>query len=56
MTMGKKNYNSIQKILLNILEPSETQRAQCTITAGEVQASAEATMTKTLKGVCGSSM
>ncbi|CAD7081586.1 unnamed protein product [Hermetia illucens] len=34
--------------------PYETQRAQCTVTAGEVQASAEASVSKTLEGVCGS--
>lgn len=35
--------------------PHETQSAQCTITAGEVQASAQATISKKLEGVCGSS-
>lgn len=35
--------------------PTETQSAQCTITAGDVQASAQATITKKLEGVCGSS-
>ncbi|KAH8379456.1 hypothetical protein KR009_005086, partial [Drosophila setifemur] len=34
--------------------PSEVQKAVCTVTAGEVKASAEAVTTKTLKGVCGS--
>ncbi|KAH8339011.1 hypothetical protein KR074_000522 [Drosophila pseudoananassae] len=34
--------------------PSEVQKAVCTVTAGEVRASAEAVTTKTLKGVCGS--
>lgn len=33
--------------------PYETQTAQCTITSGEVEASAEATISKTLVGVCG---
>lgn len=33
--------------------PVESQSAQCTITAGDVQASAEATMSKKLEGVCG---
>lgn len=32
----------------------ETQSAQCTITAGDVQASAQATISKRLEGVCGS--
>ncbi|XP_055383692.1 uncharacterized protein LOC129613587 [Condylostylus longicornis] len=35
-------------------EPHEMQHAECTVTAGEVKASAEAKTTKTLKGVCGS--
>lgn len=35
--------------------PHETQSAQCTITAGDVQASAQATISKKLEGVCGSS-
>lgn len=35
--------------------PVESQSAQCTITAGNVQASAEATMSKKLEGVCGTS-
>ncbi|XP_022215474.2 uncharacterized protein LOC111069639 [Drosophila obscura] len=34
--------------------PSEVQKAVCTVTAGEIKASAEAVTTKTLKGVCGS--
>lgn len=34
--------------------PYETQSAQCTITAGDVQASAQATISKRLEGVCGS--
>ncbi|XP_017460596.1 PREDICTED: uncharacterized protein LOC108353916, partial [Rhagoletis zephyria] len=34
--------------------PSEIQKAVCTVTAGEVRASAEAVTTKKLKGVCGS--
>ncbi|XP_019529317.3 uncharacterized protein LOC109401282 [Aedes albopictus] len=34
-------------------EPYETQTAQCTITSGEVEASAQATISKTLVGVCG---
>lgn len=34
-------------------EPFETQTAQCTITSGEVEASAQATISKTLVGVCG---
>lgn len=34
--------------------PHETQSAQCTITAGDVQASAQATISKRLDGVCGS--
>lgn len=34
--------------------PQETQSAQCTITAGDVQASAQATISKRLDGVCGS--
>ncbi|XP_055592585.1 uncharacterized protein LOC129744200 [Uranotaenia lowii] len=33
--------------------PYETQTAQCTITSGEVEASAQATISKTLVGVCG---
>lgn len=33
--------------------PSEIQKAVCTVTAGEVRASAEAVTTKALKGVCG---
>lgn len=36
-------------------QPTETQSAQCTITAGDVQASAQATISKKLEGVCGSS-
>lgn len=32
--------------------PYETQTAQCTITSGEVEASAQATISKTLVGVC----
>lgn len=36
--------------------PSEIQKAVCTVTAGEVRASAEAVTTKKLKGVCGSGM
>lgn len=36
-------------------QPTETQSAQCTITAGDVQASAQATISKRLEGVCGSS-
>ncbi|CAD7005900.1 unnamed protein product [Ceratitis capitata] len=35
-------------------QPSEIQKAVCTVTAGEVRASAEAVTTKKLKGVCGS--
>lgn len=35
--------------------PVETQSAQCTITAGDVQASAQASVSKKLEGVCGSS-
>lgn len=35
-------------------QPHEVQKAECTITAGDVKASAEAITTKTLKGVCGS--
>ncbi|XP_013109931.2 uncharacterized protein LOC106088797 [Stomoxys calcitrans] len=34
--------------------PSEVQKAVCTVTAGDVRASAEAVTTKALKGVCGS--
>ncbi|XP_067613282.1 uncharacterized protein [Eurosta solidaginis] len=34
--------------------PSEIQKAVCTVTAGDVRASAEAVTTKKLKGVCGS--
>ncbi|XP_073819542.1 uncharacterized protein [Musca autumnalis] len=33
-------------------EPSEIQKAVCTVTAGDVKASAEAVTTKALKGVC----
>ncbi|XP_075146340.1 uncharacterized protein LOC142220848 [Haematobia irritans] len=33
--------------------PSEVQKAVCTVTAGDVRASAEAVTTKALKGVCG---
>lgn len=35
--------------------PMETQQAQCTISAGEVQASAQATISRKLEGVCSSS-
>lgn len=35
-------------------DPQEIQKAVCTVTAGEVRASAEAVTTKTLQGVCGS--
>ncbi|XP_055907322.1 uncharacterized protein LOC129942423 [Eupeodes corollae] len=35
-------------------DPHEIQKAVCTVTAGEVRASAEAITTKTLQGVCGS--
>ncbi|XP_055856588.1 uncharacterized protein LOC129919654 [Episyrphus balteatus] len=35
-------------------DPQEIQKAVCTVTAGEVRASAEAITTKTLQGVCGS--
>lgn len=35
-------------------DPHEIQKAVCTVTAGEVRASAEAVTTKTLQGVCGS--
>lgn len=35
--------------------PLEIQSAQCTITAGDVKASAQASISKKLEGVCGSS-
>uniref|UniRef100_A0A1A9ZU30 MATH domain-containing protein n=1 Tax=Glossina pallidipes TaxID=7398 RepID=A0A1A9ZU30_GLOPL len=38
----------------HISHATEIQKAVCTVTAGEVRASAEAVTTKTLKGVCGS--
>ncbi|KAL9906786.1 uncharacterized protein ACN427_003251 isoform 1-T5 [Glossina fuscipes fuscipes] len=38
----------------HISQAAEIQKAVCTVTAGEVRASAEAVTTKTLKGVCGS--
>lgn len=34
--------------------PYETQTAQCTITSGDIEASAQASISKTLVGVCGS--
>uniref|UniRef100_A0A1A9WBR3 MATH domain-containing protein n=1 Tax=Glossina brevipalpis TaxID=37001 RepID=A0A1A9WBR3_9MUSC len=46
------------QIILNgtehISQATEVQKAVCTVTAGEVKASAEAVTTKMLKGVCGS--
>ena len=36
------------------MKPSETQKAVCTVTSGDVRASAEAFTTRELKGVCGS--
>ncbi|XP_037820336.1 uncharacterized protein LOC119609563 [Lucilia sericata] len=36
------------------LKPSEVQKAVCTVTSGDVRASAEAFTTRELKGVCGS--
>ncbi|XP_046802232.1 uncharacterized protein LOC111681650 [Lucilia cuprina] len=36
------------------LKPSEIQKAVCTVTSGDVRASAEAFTTRELKGVCGS--
>lgn len=33
--------------------PFETQIAQCTITSGDVQASAQASISKKLEGICG---
>lgn len=36
--------------------PIETQSAQCTITAGDVKAQAQATISKKLEGICSSSM
>lgn len=38
----------------NELKPIETQKAVCTVTSGDVRASAEAFTTRELKGVCGS--
>ncbi|TMW43456.1 hypothetical protein DOY81_011464, partial [Sarcophaga bullata] len=38
----------------NALNPTETQKAVCTVTSGDVRASAEAFTTRELKGVCGS--
>ncbi|KAL5290485.1 hypothetical protein ACFFRR_010072 [Megaselia abdita] len=38
----------------DIEQPHEVQKAECSITAGDVRASAEAITTKTLKGVCSS--
>ncbi|KAM7346599.1 uncharacterized protein ACRADG_006465 isoform 2-T2 [Cochliomyia hominivorax] len=39
----------------NELKPSEIQKAVCTVTSGDVRASAEAFTTRELTGVCGSS-
>lgn len=36
------------------MKPSEVQKAVCTVTSGDVRASAEAFTTRELKGVCGS--
>lgn len=43
------------KLIFNVVhlgEPTETQAAQCTITSGDVKASAQATVTTRLDGVC----
>lgn len=32
--------------------PKETQMAQCTVTSGDIKASAQATFSKKLEGVC----
>ncbi|XP_016970031.1 uncharacterized protein LOC108037876 [Drosophila rhopaloa] len=48
ITSNHSNTEKVSKL------PSEVQKAVCTVTAGEVKASAEAVTTKTLKGVCGS--
>lgn len=35
--------------------PMETQNAQCTIKAGNIEASAQASVSKKLEGICGTS-
>ena len=37
-----------------LTDPTEYQKAECTITAGDVRATAEAKVMKSLKGVCSS--
>ncbi|KAH8300404.1 hypothetical protein KR018_004448 [Drosophila ironensis] len=64
MALVEENNGALSNVTGNPLEmdpeagdsklPSEVQKAVCTVTAGEVKASAEAVTTKTLKGVCGS--
>ena len=48
------NASTVNSSNIDESNPSEVQKAVCTVTAGDVKASAEAVTTKTLKGVCGS--
>lgn len=45
----------LKRCTFSIPEPTETQLAQCTITSGDVKASAQASLTTKLEGICESS-
>ncbi|XP_058128644.1 uncharacterized protein LOC131292844 [Anopheles ziemanni] len=50
---GIEDGSSAEKAPTTPDSPYETQTAQCTITSGDIEASAQASISKTLVGVCG---